>query len=1351
METKDLLFFNKEGYQMNLKYNNDINYWYGSMYFDKNSTDTFKTLGIYTFEKIQPSNHTFDAYLDQYQLFNYDGIRANKAINKDPITITDIRKSNENSNFYTKWIYGDNIGRSIGVGKWIYLDGLNSYHNTDFDTLISSEYQMFQVLLAEKDRILIKTTTANNIAMTTFAIVNAKVYGVDVIEFNDRSLSYLSDYTNKIYAGKKIFLIGDNVSNNGVNTISDKTLIRYKNEETYLDNILTPSAGDYIKLKVTFYTDRIQISSGVTEFAPAINTDGIQLPYIPKFLQIGDSIVAQKKNTSFSFAGNTTTFTITDIDRDNNIVVVDLPLSMTNEIIDCYMYYSINIFDVDQYIVLDNNNTYSLAVSYWSIVQQYADILKNYGIDISYDADNNSLILTESQAQDSSYSASVIEHYNSTGTLLATYNPTTQTINTYLHYVDNLDYDEKIDANTSKYKRIFVFQSIDSNGINIIINSKSYDVDFDTDVTNTVQDWYNQYSSELNTNGISVTLSTTFITDDTITIEPDYENRSIDTGIRMGDFSQYYILDRDYEFYNIKDQLLITINDINYSVPFDTDDSTTVTNWFNTYSNLLKTRGVIVFNPSASKLSFNKLDPNFTINITYNLGYVPKSGDDSVIITSNSTDNKYSLISGNELKVNTGTYNFFNFYSAGQKITISGADKSPQNTQYNIVDLTSDTLFLSYQGPFWQQVGSPILLLDISSSFFLRYPRQGFSDVNNRSTFRWTWKDTQIDEIFLYDISGTQLTPVYAGFPAYNGPTPLCGSDGTIEVLLNKEPNDRIEEISNPKKQQTVFDVLEFDLLFNDEEQDPNVEVSPMQVFIGYNQKIESWVKSRLYLEHVEDLSFDLTTDINMIDDLWTITENSIEVTSATVNFSFVQLGFKKGQLIEITSSDINADNKKLAILSNNGKIVRIESVNAHKITFTTSDLEPETSVKVVAKSTPPYYDTNGNQYTENRILNVKLTVKPQLVAYFDIYGESEDEDERHKINLNNRNLNILQLKDFFIFKEVDIKESGIDWIILNRKRKEMLEIYPEIFNNVSSYKSIIQAINFFGYNDLTFTEYFQNIDPDSQKFGKLFNMDLLGIFDKNQQGWSYSNLAIENLKNTGFKKTNLFSLNYKITDSDGNFIDAYSQEEVKIKLNGLKRWLTENLVPIGAKIVDINGKYTMPFDWHIKHDTYRTKNFRIEEYSNPIDFTVDGYLQPVSVGSDNYNITVHPSCYGNVEWYDYRIRTFSLPEWNDYSFYLTGDKVYHNGYIYIADTNINVAEEPGISSNWSLTSIDKLQCVQIISDVRHDLSPWLFTVNKLIDPHFIVEVNWHSSYGCTMLLRKAYSVIDGFFNNFNI
>lgn len=54
----------------------------------------------------------------------------------------------------------------------------------------------------------------------------------------------------------------------------------------------------------------------------------------------------------------------------------------------------------------------------------------------------------------------------------------------------------------------------------------------------------------------------------------------------------------------------------------------------------------------------------------------------------------------------------------------------------------------------------------------------------------------------------------------------------------------------------------------------------------------------------------------------------------------------------------------------------------------------------------------------------------------------------------------------YFIFKQYDIEEGGIDWVYLNMK-KEMLMMKHLICPYIGSYKSIINAINFFGYNDL--------------------------------------------------------------------------------------------------------------------------------------------------------------------------------------------------------------------------------------------------------------------------------------------
>ena len=61
--TSNLMFFNKEGDNLNFDYIEDDNgefYWSGEMLFHPNSSDTFKTIGLYLLEKVEPIKFTAD-------------------------------------------------------------------------------------------------------------------------------------------------------------------------------------------------------------------------------------------------------------------------------------------------------------------------------------------------------------------------------------------------------------------------------------------------------------------------------------------------------------------------------------------------------------------------------------------------------------------------------------------------------------------------------------------------------------------------------------------------------------------------------------------------------------------------------------------------------------------------------------------------------------------------------------------------------------------------------------------------------------------------------------------------------------------------------------------------------------------------------------------------------------------------------------------------------------------------------------------------------------------------------------------------------------------------------------------
>ena len=1373
---------------MNLNYDSATDRLNGSIFFDKNSTDTFKTQGIYVFEKVPGTNSQFQAELNKFQVFNTNGFITYPKYSATELLITNIQLVNVSSSFNTKWIYATDIEKYFYTGMWVYFEGLNSYHNTDFDTIVSSEYQVRKIMAVEPGRVLVYTETANNVALPAFTPGSTKkIIPINVIEVQQSyqgapkttSLPLDSSSANqntttdtaepawnetglnaKLYADKKLSLV-DNSDNTGIYTVDKVTKTRYRYYTKISPTLYTPVAGDKFILEFEFKTSRILLHNASTTFTESgVGNDTITLTYVPKFLKVGDTIIAQTKTVAVN-ASNQATLTITAIDYTTNIITVN-STSLVNQTVDCYLFLATNKFIITQDILLDNNNTYSLPLTYWSIVNQYNDILTSLpgGVRLEYLKDTDELFITSDYTDN--FTSLKIKKQTSAG-VDTQYTVAGRVYEVYPIFVkENLTSENHQSANSSVYSRKIIFSNIDDFGLNIVINGKRYDVDFDTNINNTVSDFITAYQTNLSLLGIDIVASTTVTTNDTLTITGQYANVPVIIDMDMGDLSVYKIKYKDIEFNNIKSQLLITINATDYAVPFNTNDATTVTSWVNTYKNILKTLGIIVSNVT-NVLSFDIVDSLMEFDITYNIGYIPKSGDLSVYETLYATNASGSVIAGNEIKVNTGTYNFLTFYSTGQKITISGATKLPQNKSYNIIGLKSDTIHLSYQGAYWNDpTGVGYTTINIISDYFIRFPKDGLQDINNNIKFNWSFKKTKIDDFFLYDFSGSQLSPWTDGFPAYSGPMPLCGDNGEVELKLIKEPNKDIRYVAEPTKQQTVFEQIEYTIPFTDEDEDLTVEPSPLQVFMGYNASYESWSKARLYLSLIEDVTYNLTSSnvvgtngINPVyeedtvvsaDDLWVFKDNYVEIQNG-VGINFLSQGFKPNQIIEFSASDDNVDDKQIATLLNAGLKYQISEVTLTRIYFTTNVIE-EISVKKVAKTTLPYYDEFQNSLFEFRTLNVVITVAPRIVAYFDVYGESEQEDERFKIAINNRNLNVLKLQDFFIFKSVDISEKGIDWTFMNRKRKELLEIYPEIFNNLGAYKSVIQAINFFGYNDLTFTEYFQNINPESKKFGQIFNMELLNIFDKSVKGFEYSNLAYENLRNEGYRKTNLFSLNYRITDTEGNFISAYSLEEVKTKLIGLKKWLTENILPVGTKILDINGKYQQQMNLVLKHENYMTRSFRIEEYGCPVDFEVTGYVQPISMGSDTYDISVKFFSAAPVDWFEYNIRTFYLEEWDGSLLYTSNSYVYHEGKTYKSTASIALNEEPGISGNWLEVTLDSLPNVQTLKDYQYDINLGTsFTVNKLIDPHFVIEVMWHSGYGISHITKKTFSVISNFFD----
>lgn len=220
----------------------------------------------------------------------------------------------------------------------------------------------------------------------------------------------------------------------------------------------------------------------------------------------------------------------------------------------------------------------------------------------------------------------------------------------------------------------------------------------------------------------------------------------------------------------------------------------------------------------------------------------------------------------------------------------------------------------------------------------------------------------------------------------------------------------------------------------------------------------------------------------------------------------------------------------------------------------------------------------NGLQLNENTSLHtnkVLLTVNSELFE-FDIKGIAIEQNDRYAVVLQNFKQFITN-EYYTAFRKSDYNEPVEDAELLNTKRKEYLIQILELTGFVGAYKSLLAALEFFGYGDLlSLKEIWKNSygvenGTASYKYTDIANQ-VLQYIDKS--------LA-------GYKKTNQMSLVYKVNterteepvaDSDNlpYYTNVfYNTDEILTKLYALKDILERDFLPLNTKIVDITGEHT--------------------------------------------------------------------------------------------------------------------------------------------------------------------------------
>ena len=263
--------------------------------------------------------------------------------------------------------------------------------------------------------------------------------------------------------------------------------------------------------------------------------------------------------------------------------------------------------------------------------------------------------------------------------------------------------------------------------------------------------------------------------------------------------------------------------------------------------------------------------------------------------------------------------------------------------------------------------------------------------------------------------------------------------------------------------------------------------------------------------------------------------------------------------------------------------------------------------------------DISANIYERKLIVEDITGATPQKVLEIDFYSEIVGEDERFKVLLQNLG-RAFYSSDSVILRDHDPSEPLPNYNEINEKRKELLVAGEQLFPYIGSYKGLINAIKFFGYQDLRIKEYWLNLQyqkselPSPLQRNKAFLDGIKAQQSVNGYSQSYQIADLLDNQNSGkykmvqtygpdkegnyvldvssqddlipsrtYKKTALFGLYYdinKLTGDESSYgypevVDAFkfTQEEVLLKIFALKERLKADYLPLNARIVDITGE----------------------------------------------------------------------------------------------------------------------------------------------------------------------------------
>lgn len=260
-----------------------------------------------------------------------------------------------------------------------------------------------------------------------------------------------------------------------------------------------------------------------------------------------------------------------------------------------------------------------------------------------------------------------------------------------------------------------------------------------------------------------------------------------------------------------------------------------------------------------------------------------------------------------------------------------------------------------------------------------------------------------------------------------------------------------------------------------------------------------------------------------------------------------------------------------------------------------------------------------------------KSTQNVTIIGTFNMTAETEGEDERYRAFI--ANFGLPSLDDIEpAFRETNMDEDLPDYISRNKHAKKLFLSYSEIFPYAGTYKALVNAVKFLGYDDIFFKEWYKNIGNPTPNDDGYVAFDV--VFGSNSHINTINSKPIE--ERIHLRKMNWLSIVYKLNEEVGGVEDKWgfpgTKENINyyntdnlVKLLSLREWLDKYIVGVNCRITDVSGE-------GIVFERYNTLKYgqyqRVFDYTNekPLSLTINDTTETIVDGSANLSININTS-----------------------------------------------------------------------------------------------------------------------------